>query len=105
MRTGAGPADESVAEGVEVLMERPVDAGRLCLIKSGTRVPRLSLELWVRTRRRKSPWDRCRVGEVSGDGIRALASVNKRAAPHMARIRELIPEFEPTAAVAAVNLS
>lgn len=86
-------------------MERPVDKNRLCLVRSGTRVPRISLELWIKTRRRKSPWDRCRIGRVYDDGIGVHAFVNKRVAPYMDRIQKLIPEFEPTAAVAAVNFS
>lgn len=90
---------------VEVLMERQVGTARLCLVKSGTRVPRLSLELWIRTRRRKTPWDRCVVGAVEGGRIRLSESVNRRAAPSMPRIRGLLREFAPAAAVADVTLS
>jgi len=90
---------------VEVLMEKPVDMNRLCLVKSGTRTPRLTLELWVRTRRRKNPWDRCKVGRVYDDGIWVNAFLNKRAEPYTDRIWELVPEFEPMAAVAMVTLS
>ena len=92
-------------EGVEILMEMPVEKNRICLVKSGTRVPKISLELWIKTRRRKSPWDRCRVGVVTIGGIHFLSAINKRVASHMIRIRNLMPEFEPMAAVAAINFS
>lgn len=84
-------------------MERPVDEHRLCLVRLGRQV---RLELWLRTGRKKSPWDRLHVATMEGaqDGLALVAKPSSRVEPYEDRIKELLPEFEPTAVVEAVSL-
>jgi hypothetical protein len=91
-----------VPDPVEVLQELPVDKNLLCLVVAGGRV---QLELWVKTRRRKSPYDRCVVARMHGpDGDLAVcATVSDKARPFLERVRKLMPAFQATAVVEVVN--
>jgi hypothetical protein len=86
---------------VKIVKELPVDKHRLCLTQEGKR---LCLELWFKTKRRKSPWDRLLVGSmVDGGGLALDDEVNARAQPFLNCIRGMLPEFDPLAIVLAVN--
>jgi hypothetical protein len=89
---------------VEILMERPLDKHRLCLVRSTGRW--VNLELWYKTGRRKSPWDRCLVANMDGrgPGLTLTNHVNDKVRPFVERIQELLPEFDPTAVVETVSL-
>jgi hypothetical protein len=89
---------------VDILMERPLDKHRLCLVRSTGRW--VNLELWYKTRRRKSPWDRCLVANMDGAeaGLTITNHVNDQAVPFLDRIRDMLPEFSLMAVVETVSL-
>lgn len=87
---------------MEVIQELPIDQHRLCLTQDGRRV---FLELWLKTKRRKSPWDRLLVATMEdGAGLLMIEAVNIRAEPFLDRIRGLVPKFDSLAIVESVNL-
>lgn len=86
---------------MDVIKELPIDKHRLCLTQAGRLV---CLELWFKTRRRKSPWDRLLVASMAdGGGLRVEGSVNEKALPFLDQIRASLPEFDPLAVVLAVS--
>lgn len=88
-------------------MERPLGKHRLCLVRAGRR-PRVQLEVWYKTRRRKEPWDRMLVatmGKVGeSDGLVMLGHLNTKVLPLVDKVREAIPEFDALAIVETVSL-
>lgn len=88
-------------------MERPLGKHKLCLVRVG-QSPSVQLEIWYKTRRRKSPYDRMLVatmGRTGGsDGLSLHASVNSRAEPLLDGVRELLPAFDAMAIVETVSL-
>lgn len=91
-----------VSDSVDVLQELPLDKNLVCLVVAGKRV---QLELWVKTRRRKSPYDRCVVATMDGpDGNLSLCgTINTRAVPFRERLQKILSQFEAMAVVEVVD--
>jgi len=86
-------------------MERPLGKHRLCLVRVG-RGLRVQLEVWYKTRRRKSPYDRVLVATMGGesDGLSLTEQVNGRVEPLMGEVRSALSAFEALAIVETVSL-
>ena len=89
--------------GPNILQEIPLEKHRLCLVK--WRDGAIILELWIKTRRRKMPWDRCIVAHMHGReiGLTARDPMPYKAEPFSEGIRELLPEFNSVAITATVD--
>lgn len=92
----------AVIEGVNVIQQMELGKNRLCLVVANRKVV---LEVWLKTRRRKSPWDRYPVASMTdpGGGLALNPAVSTKVAEFREQVLAALPSFQAMAVVETVS--